>query len=259
MNMKKEDEPKKGAPAYMNTYGDMMTLLLTFFVLLFSMSTVDVAKFKAIIASFEGSAGILSGGESIQDTSSMLGNGINQYASINKKNNSETDNNAKKDAGIQELKESLQGYVDEKNLTNKVAIEQNGDEVIIRCDDILLFDSGKADIKPGAIPVLNTLGVKLEEYLAEGYKLRFEGHADNRPISSSQFKSNWYLSAARAIAVTEFFVQEMDFSPRQLSTEGFGEHNPIATNDTPEGRAMNRRVEIKISKDNVGQWEEVGE
>ncbi|PHV71749.1 flagellar motor protein MotB [Sporanaerobium hydrogeniformans] len=252
---KKEDEPKKGAPAYMNTYGDMMTLLLTFFVLLFSMSTVDVAKFKALVASFEGAAGILTGGETVQENTNMLGNGINQYPTKKKTNNSETDNNAKKDEGIQKLKESLQTYVDEKNLTNKVEIQQDGDEVIIRFDDILLFDSGKADIKPGAIPVLNTLGVKLQNYLSSGYRLRFEGHTDNRPIKTAQFKSNWYLSAARAIAVTEFFVNEMEFNPAHISTEGFGEHNPIATNNTPEGRAMNRRVEIKISKDNIENLE----
>ncbi|WP_069997460.1 flagellar motor protein MotB [Cellulosilyticum sp. I15G10I2] len=247
---KSEDEPKKGAPAYMNTYGDMMTLLLTFFVLLFSMSSIDVAKFRAVIASFDGSIGVLSGAQTIEENTSMLGNGIKQFPQ--KKNKEDLKQQANKDAQeiLDKLKQNLEQYVQDKNLQDKVSIEQNGDEIILRFDDVLLFDTGKADIKPGAIPVLDTLGVRLKEYLEQGYRIRLEGHTDNVPIRTSQFPSNWELSAARAIAVAKFFTDEMSFEVSKISTEGFRDNVPIGDNGTPEGRAMNRRVEIKISKDN---------
>lgn len=244
---KSEDEPKKGAPAYMNTYGDMMTLLLTFFVLLFSMSSIDVAKFKTVIASFEGGTGILTSGETIQENTSVLGNGIKQFPEKKSGKDGQKENNKE----LEKMKENLQKFLKSKELQEKVAVEKNGDEIILRFDDVLLFDTGKADIKPGAIPVLNTVGIKLNDYLNQGYRVRLEGHTDNVPIKTSQFPSNWELSAARAIAVTKFFIYEMNFDASKISTEGFGENRPIGDNQTAEGRAMNRRVEIKISKDNM--------
>ncbi len=246
---KSEDQPKKGAPAYMNTYGDMMTLLLTFFVLLFSMSSIDVAKFRAVIASFDGSIGVLNGAQTIEENTSMLGNGIKQFPE--KKNKEDLTQQANRDAeDLKKMKQNLEQYVQDKNLQDKVTVEQNGDEIILRFDDVLLYDTGKADIKPGAIPVLNTLGVRLKEYLGQGYRIRLEGHTDNVPIRTNQFPSNWELSSARAIAVAKFFTDEMNFEVSKISTEGFRDNVPIGNNSTPEGRAMNRRVEIKISKDN---------
>lgn len=247
---KSEDEPKKGAPAYMNTYGDMMTLLLTFFVLLFSMSSIDVSKFKAIVASFEGGAGMLDGGETVQESTYKIGNGIKQFPEQKSKKEN-TENAQEKDAEkqIEQMKENLEKYIQDQKLEEKVTIERNGDEIILRFDDVLLFDTGKADIKPGAVPVLDKVGLKLKEYLQQGYRIRLEGHTDNRPIKTIQFPSNWELSAARAIAVAKFYIKEMNFTPSKISTEGFGENAPIGDNGTTQGRAMNRRVEIKISKD----------
>lgn len=251
----KQDEPKKGSPAYMNTYGDMMTLLLTFFVLLFSMSSIDIGGFRALSAAFDSGAGVLEGGDVLTENVNMLGNGIKQFP----KQAEEVVSDKQKQNAIRQVTQALQEYVDKENLQNKVTVEKQGDETILRFDDILLFDTGKADLKPGAIPVLNTLGIKLKEYLDQGFKLRFEGHTDNVPIKTAQFPSNWHLSASRAIAVTEFFVNEMGFTPSGISTEGFGEHNPIADNSTAEGRAMNRRVEIKISNAVMSEPRKVGE
>jgi len=245
-----EDEPKKGAPAFMNTYGDLMTLLLTFFVLLFSMSSVDVSKFKAIIASFEGGTGMLSGGDTVQENTNMLGNGVKQFPEKgNKKSGTENTGNKDADKELEKMKENLEKYIQDQKLEEKITVEKSGDEIILRFDDILLFDTGKADIKAGAVPVLDKVGLKLREYLEQGYRIRLEGHTDNKPIKTIQFPSNWELSAARAIAVAKFFIHEMNLLPSKISTEGFGENAPKGDNVTPQGRAMNRRVEIKISKD----------
>lgn len=243
-----QDEPKKGAPAFMSTYGDMMTLLLTFFVLLFSMSTVDVAKFRALASSFEGGSGLLEAGEVIVQDESIIGNGIRQFPS--KGVPTQSSQQGKEKAEQKAMKDSIEKYLSSKKLEEKVGVEQHGDEIIIRFGDALLFDTGKADIKAGAIPVLDAVGTKIREYLNTGYRIRLEGHTDNMPIKTEQFPSNWELSAARAIAVAKFFIYEMDFKPAKISTEGFGEHEPMADNATPEGRSMNRRVEIILVKDN---------
>lgn len=244
---RKEDEPKKGAPAYMNTYGDMMTLLLTFFVLLFSMSTVDAAKFKAFVASFDGGIGILDGSESLEENMNILGSGISQFPEENT-TTLDMESAATLEAELKKIEQELTEYTKQYDLSHDVTVEKNGDEVIIRFKDTLLFDTAKASIKAGAIPALDTLGAKLRDYIEKGYFLKFEGHTDNVPINTAQFPSNWELSSARATAVARFYMEEMDFNPASLSIEGMSEYHPIGDNSTAEGRSLNRRVEIKVTK-----------
>lgn len=242
---RKEDEPKKGAPAYMNTYGDMMTLLLCFFVLLFSMSTVDAEKFQALASSFNASIGIFDGGQTIKMDMNVLQNGMSQFP-IQETTLSIQEASAMQQA-LTETQEELSGYIKARDLEDKVTLERKGDEIIMRFADVLLFDSGKAEIKAGAVPTLSSIGDQLKTYMAEGYYLNIEGHTDNVPIHNSQFPSNWYLSSARAIAVASFYIDEMGFDRTKVSCIGTGEFQPIASNDTAEGRAKNRRVEIKLS------------
>ena len=246
---RKEDTPKKGAPAYMNTYGDMMTLLLTFFVLLFSMSNVDNAKFKAFIESFSGSSGILNGGEVILNEQGMLGNGVQQFPSNKQITESGDYEDYEKNKELNSIKENLEEFIDDEKLQEKVGVEHTGDAIIIRFDDILLFETGKATLRPAAKEVLQTIGQGLLKYIDQGYRVSLEGHTDNIPISTPQFPSNWELSAARAIAVAKYFIEDMHFSPETISAEGYGEYRPIASNDTPEGRLANRRVELKLAKE----------
>ena len=243
---KREDEPKKGAPAYMNTYGDMMTLLLTFFVLLFSMSTIDAEKFKALVSSFSASVSIFDGGQTIKTETNVLENGMSNFPK--KEENFSPQKVQNQNAELSKAEKDIQEYIEIKQIDDKVTVEKDGDAIVIRFADITLFDTGKAEIKPGAIPNLNLIGNKLSEYMLEGYLLRVEGHTDNIPISTSQFPSNWELSSARAIAVMRFYLEEMEFNPTQMSAEGRGEYHGISSNDTSEGRAQNRRVEIKLTK-----------
>ncbi|MGL6174623.1 MAG: flagellar motor protein MotB [Cellulosilyticaceae bacterium] len=240
MRRRSQEEPKKGAPSYMNTYGDMMTLLLTFFILLFSMSSIDASKFRAFIESFSSSSGLLDGGEVLLNDSGMVG------ASLQVMPEELTD-----EEKMEKVKEELEQFIQIEDLAYQVGVQQKGDEVILTFEDMLLFEIGKAHIKPAAVPVLGTLGEKLRMYLEKGYNLKIEGHTDNIPIKTVQFPSNWELSAARAIAVAKFFIEEMDFDPTTVSTEGFGEYRPITDNSTEQGRAMNRRVEIKLTKANT--------
>lgn len=241
MKERRKPPPRGGVPAYMATYGDMMTLLMCFFVLLFSMSNVDAEKFKSVMSSFSGGTGVLDGSDQVINGEGLIegGDSLDQSAKEYDLLLSETTDTLK----------DFQAFIETQEMTQDVNIMQEGTEVIITFDAILLFDSGKAIIKPQAIPVLEALGEKLNEYTQKGYRMRLEGHTDNVPIKTAQFPSNWELSATRAIAVAKFYIYELGFDAHLISAEGYGEHMPVASNDTPEGRLKNRRVEIKLTKE----------
>lgn len=249
---KKAEEPKKGAPAWMATFSDMMTLLLCFFVLLFSMSSLDVAKFIAFINAYSGSTGIIDGGEVLMSNAGMLGGGVeNSVEQEEVLAEAIAEQIAEQMEDMEDMKESLEEFLKSEGLENKVTVEQDGEEVILTFSDFMLFDSGQAIIKPEGLEVLGKIGGEIKQYLDDGYIARAEGHTDNFPINSFIFPSNWELSASRAISVAKYLINEVEISPMALSAEGFGEYYPIASNDTAEGRAQNRRVEIKVTKDAV--------
>jgi len=244
MAKRKEEEVKKGLDEWMGTYGDMVTLLLCFFVLLFAMSSVDAAKFEQIAASFSSANRITiteSASTSILDA---LGNGIVAMPMV--QGDAKEENEEVKEAVEELVKMSsdFKTYFAENNLQDKVEIEQNEQNITLSFKDGILFDSGKADLKPEALGALNIVANELAKYPENDVKI--EGHADNRPINTPRFPNNWYLSAARAISVAMYFTNTKGFSPERISAEGFGEFRPKVSNDTPENRSINRRVEIKI-------------
>lgn len=228
---------KGGTASWMNTYADMVTLLLCFFVLLFSFSEIDANKFKAIMKSFQGSLGILESGRSIKPSELVFDGNLEDLS-----NTQILDIEAQKE--LKGIADDLNARLEEMGFSQQVDIQHNERYVKLNFLDGVLFDSGKADIKPEAIETLNAIGDVLSEY--ESNRIKIEGHTDNVPMKSYRYPNNWYLSAARAIAVAEYYINEKDFNPKRLSAEGFGEYTPITTNDTNEGRMKNRRVEIKI-------------
>jgi len=114
----------------------------------------------------------------------------------------------------------------------------------------ILFNSGEAELKEGAVEALDLIAISIKDSfkLDLGWYIRIEGHTDNIPINNSKFPSNWELSTARAISVVRVFMENEHFLPSQLQAMGFGEYKPIVENDTPENRRKNRRVELKINK-----------
>ncbi len=246
---KKAPPPKKGCPLWMGTFSDLMTLLLCFFVLLFAMAETDVEKFQAFVNSFNGSTGIIDGGEVLMNVNGMVGSGVDTFpqddeliAAVEKLKEQLLVNE------MEEIKQEIEDYIIGEDIEQKVSVERNGSEIIITFEDTLLFDSGQATIKAVGLPIIESIGLKILGYLDDGYFIICEGHTDNVPISTVVFPSNWELSASRAIAVAKFFVDELGFDPSNLSAEGFGEYRPIGDNSTEEGRAANRRVEVKIIK-----------
>lgn len=234
---------KMGSPEYMSTYGDLVTLLLCFFVLLFASSSTDAEKFKAIAISFSSSR------ISVSDSSSAgvldsLGNGIVEMPIAEGESDKENNEYEEGQAELEKMASDFRTYFAENNLMDKIDVEQNDQYITLNFKDGILFDSGKAELKTDALQALTMVANELLKYPENDIKI--EGHTDNRPINTPRFPNNWYLSAARAISVATYFMETKNFPPTRISTEGYGEFRPKVSNDTPENRSINRRVEIKI-------------
>lgn len=225
---KKAEQPPAGAPAWMTTYGDMVTLLLCFFVMLLSFSTIQEAKFHDAVSSLKGAFGVLKNPESVIMKPEVV------------VPRAETNEWQEMLHELQKVRQVLaeQGLAEEVHLS----IEKEG--VTIQISTPMLFEPAKADLKAEGARVLDRLAVALLELDTE---IRVEGHTDNVPISSEQFPSNWELSAARAVAVLKYLIGQ-GLPPQHLAAVGYGEYQPIAPNDDEQGRHRNRRVDIFVRK-----------
>lgn len=236
---KKPEEPKAGLPEWLATYGDLVTLLMCFFVLLFAFSNIDAQKFEAVMQSFQGSAGILSGGKSLSDGPFVF-NGMPE---------SQVSESPQETEKLQMLKEQVEKYLEQNNLQANVLVELDARGLLLRFKENVLFDSGKAVLKPDALKILSFLGDILNKpEFAERY-IRVEGHTDNIPIRTEVFPSNWELSTGRAASVIRFYIENTELKPARFAASGYGEYYPVANNTTTEGRALNRRVDIVILRD----------
>lgn len=232
---RRREREKRGAPAWMTTYGDMVTLLLTFFVLLYSFSSLDVQKFKEVIAAFRGTLGVLDGGRTITDVPAVNNAPLDVDAAL--------DRTSKEIQQIEELYKQLQGLIGRGELPGSVELIREERGLVIRFADRTFFDLGKAELRPDARRILKRVGSFLRGLPNH---VRVEGHTDSLPINTEKFPSNWELSTARATNVIRFLIEEEGLDPARLSAAGYGEYRPVASNATPEGRARNRRVDLVI-------------
>lgn len=264
MARKRQEDPPKGSPAWMNTFSDLMNLLLCFFVLLFSMSTVDDEKYEQLLASLNNSSfSIFSAGGSSIGEGQLVSSGVSQlnqlsnyisemgYEAEEEVDSDETDPMKYLEEQRKEMSEQMYDEITELaekyNIDQKVDVKIDGQNQYIKLSigGSVLFDSGVADIKKDALPILNKVGDILKEY--SDCLIKIEGHTDNVPITSNvKFADNMDLSAARAISVWNYLTDKKGLDPSTLEASGRSEFDPIASNATPEGRAKNRRVEIKI-------------
>lgn len=145
---------------------------------------------------------------------------------------------------LQKLKEELDRYIAENDLSTQLKTELNSRQLKIVIRDNALFDLGSADVKPEA----EKLAVAISELLVKypDYNVVVSGHTDNLPIRTARFRSNWDLSAFRALNFMNILLENDDLNPARFSTVAYGEHQPVASNETEEGRARNRRVEVSI-------------
>ena len=262
MANRKPDEPKKGAPEWQTTFGDLMNLLLCFFVLLFAMSSIDEDKQEQIIASFNNMFSVFDGGASAIGDGMLISNGVSQLNELDQYINStgKMDNEGEvvdtdladaqdqvEEAKLEEseeMAERIQEAIDEKGLGDEIQIDITSQYVQLTLNGGILFDSGSVELKDEAKAVLDQVGSILDRYA--GGQVEIEGHTDNVPMSGAKYSNNDELSSGRALSVFNYLLSVTDLDPSNLKHTGRGEYVPIADNSTPEGRTRNRRVEIKI-------------
>lgn len=233
-----EEEEHENAERWLLTYSDLITLLMIFFIVLYAMSNIDAKKYSSMAQSMNIAMG--GGGKSIIGTSDNSSIKDSSPAVITEEEK------------LSGLKGEVDQYLNDAGLSGNVSTQLDERGLVIRMENSILFDSGKADIKSESRDVLIKIGQtlnKLDNYI------RVEGHTDNVPVRSSLFRSNWDLSAVRATNVVELFVNESKVSPARLSEVGYGEYRPVASNKTDAGRAKNRRVDIVIINSKFNQVE----
>ena len=229
---KKPDEPGLSAPFYMGTYGDMVTLILCFFILLFAMSSIDSQKFQKALLSLRGSLGVLKGGvttEESQDPNKSGEMGTSPGAS------------ERVELDTRHVAYTLNSFLRSENLTRDIQVSINQRGVAVSISDQFLFMPGRADLRPEGQRALDKISELVRDRVPA---VAVEGHTDSGILNGGIYRDNWGLSAMRAAAVASYMEHAGRFEANKLQAVGYSSAQPIVPNDSPEHRALNRRVEI---------------
>ena len=235
-----EAASQSGAPAWMATFADMMTLLLCFFVLLLSFANMDIVKFQDMMGSLKDAFGV-----KVQDPGEFQAKSSTPI---------EISDAEKKPvvAPVPELEDSRQRvdrelakrvdkFIDDKGLAGIVEAVPGKRGVTIRIKGKLMFETASEVLRPEATPVLHEIAELTARY---DYKIAVEGHTDDVPIRTERFPSNWELSAARAVAGARYLIEKGKVQPERVMASGRAHTRPITHNRTPEAQALNRRLEF---------------
>jgi chemotaxis protein MotB len=260
---------KKKPPEHVNherwlvSYADFITLLFAFFTTLYAISTVDAQKMGKMVmsmrASFDsamfpagndklplstGTAGSPAAGKEIVQTI-RFSKEKNPRDTVKDLKSTFTSRNDSGGAakGLGGLKRNIETLVGNPAMGSKVRTRMESRGLVISLGEGGFFDSGSDQLKPEGIALLDTIATGL---VSAPNPIRVEGHTDNVPISTARFPSNWELSTARATAIVAYMIEKFGFAPEQLSAAGYAEFRPVAFNETTDGRARNRRVDIIV-------------
>ncbi len=230
MEKEKKCECKVGAPAYMMTFGDLMSLLLTFFVMLLSMASFEPVKYAMTVQSLQGAFGVL---ESFPTIAIMP---IVRIPKMSK------DDDQKKESqnDVEKLKKAL----NEKSTGEGIKVKVTETGIAIMLSDPMTFAVGSDDLNPKTNESLKEIAKIIDR--RSDAKIRVEGHTDDVPIHTKRFPSNWELSSARALKIVRSLSNYSKVDPGSYSAVGYGEHKPLLPNINKENREKNRRIEIYI-------------
>ncbi|NMA36861.1 MAG: flagellar motor protein MotB [Papillibacter sp.] len=252
MARRPEEEESTGY-SWMDTYGDMVTLLLCFFVFLYSFSSIDGIKWKHLVSALSGTGGnryVTAIGESrSRDENIAI---MNTSITFNKVITKQPEDagfiidESSSENGIDELYRSILEFIRQNNMGGTISVSRTTEAIYLRFNEMALFNSGYADILPESKQTINNIMIIIERYIKYIAAIRIEGHTDNVPINTAEFKDNWDLSAKRATNVLRLVLTYNLFDPSMLSAVGYGEFQPLADNSSPEGRALNRRVDFVL-------------
>ncbi len=235
MSKKKVHHEEHPDETWLIPYADMLTLLLALFIVMFAMSELDKQKFQSISQQFNvifaGGSGLIENSTSPPAPAETPAEGLSESAIEDNRMNA--------------IKLDLEKQVEEQGYSDKVRIDLNNEGLAVSIQDVVLFNSGDAVIVDDVSPLL----LKISDLLKDlDNSIKVVGHSDNRPIHNSKFRSNWDLSATRAINVMNFMVVSGGLRPEKFTIQAYGEYKPKYDNSTAEGRAKNRRVEIFIAR-----------
>ena len=240
---KKEAE---GAPAWMATFADLVTLLMCFFVLLFAMSTTQQETYKELVQSLRSALG----SQAVPESGTREGLTMHAVPSEEPSENQQIDElGGMIEKELEEIFSEVRELVLFNKLGGEVSVTKTEDGVVITMSDLLLFAEGGARLSDKGHDILQKVASVLSKL---AYRVKIKGHTDAEPISSNQYPSNWELSSARASTVVRLLIQN-GVSPKYVSAEGYAQYHPVATNDTARGRARNRRVEIVYERDSIAR------
>ena len=238
--MRKKQEAHENHERWLVSYADFITLLFAFFVVMFAISQVDVAKLGRFVESMNiafdfpipsttpiqggGTQGSASGKPSIVPAKSIIPEPVTTRRSV-------------------EMCKAINDRVRGSDLEGKVSVRLSKRGVIVSLSESSFFEAGATEVRPEALPKLRAIG----ELLKPGrIPIVVEGHTDNTPMHTAMFPSNWELSTWRATRIVSFFIDNLGYDPARLAAAGYAQYRPVADNSTPEGRAANRRVDLVI-------------
>lgn len=232
MKKRRRSEEHENAERWLLTYSDLITLLLAFFIMMYVFSKRDAYKYDEVASHLKT---IFSGGTGVAGKGSVTATSPIDMPS--------------RGASSGEIKRQLEGEFMDKNREKpggeNISVLSDERGVVIRVLDKTFFDEGKADLKEGAKDALDRIVPIIKNI---DNHIRIEGHTDNVPINTAEFKSNWELSVRRATEVVRYLIEKRGLAPERASAAGFAEHRPVAVNNSPKNRALNRRIEIIVVK-----------
>ncbi|MDZ4860819.1 MAG: flagellar motor protein MotB [Candidatus Hydrogenedentes bacterium] len=253
MELKKAHEEHENDERWLITYADLITLLMVFFLVMYSMSRTDAEKFKQLASGLSQVFGkpavsaVGVGGQPIAGNSIMPNKSEGDARKGTRHQKADGDLRKRR---IQALKSDLDSLMAQRGISQSVTtkVDPRGPKLVMELADNLLFEPGSADLTPAAIELLRPVGEVLG---ARQYNIHVEGHTDDVPVSSGRFRNNFELSAARAVNVIMMLITDGALPPQLFSASGYGEYRPVASNDSAEGRAKNRRVDFVIYDENA--------
>lgn len=237
---KKKTSSSSGGGGWITTFSDLMSLLLTFFILLYSMSSVSLEKFQEASNSIQSA---FNGGDSVIEGSTV------------------TDTETKTEIETETIDETIEpeliemynevvAFLEANEMTAQASVEYDQDGIYVNIQESILFGSGSAIIADSGKSTLNDLGELIQQFEND---VVVEGYTDNVPMNNSIFSSNWELSTGRALSVLRYLSEERQVDPTRLSAKGYGEYHPIVPNDSEENKEKNRRVNIVLVYDRQGE------
>ncbi len=237
MRRRRREEEQENHERWLLTYADLITLLLAFFIMMYTLSKQDAQKYEEVSAYLRA---IFTGGTAILRTGNAAASGpaVNVNITPTEASNAEI---------MRQLEEEIQSVTPLEEMKRNFSIFVDDRGIVVRALDKEYFDEGKADLKERAKNTIRRI-IPILKKVNRG--VRIEGHTDNVPISTQEFKSNWELSVRRATEVVRYIIEWGGFPPELLSAAGYAEYRPLTENTSPENRAMNRRIEIIIEKPN---------